>query len=167
MNKKASNITSILLIVSLLLSTVGFVVYDHHCACNGTESHSILEETCCSSSSEIAENISSCCGKLVEKELPNCCESDQGTSQKIINAEKVCNCYSTTDYHSFDEYFVLTKIPDEIKCFQITIIHYDLENIKITKNIDDRNRIVDSILPNNSGKSFLIKTHQLKIPTIS
>ncbi|MCK5741628.1 MAG: hypothetical protein KAH48_05370 [Chlorobi bacterium] len=58
MKKLGTNITALILILSLTVSYIGVDVYHHICGCSGTHSISVVEEIdCCCSSCETEEEL--------------------------------------------------------------------------------------------------------------
>ena len=89
MKKFGTNITALILILSLTVSYIGVDVYHHVCGCSGTHSISVVEEIdCCCSSCETEEELTVLINN-VDTEISSQCRSFSNHYQ--LNAEYLIN----------------------------------------------------------------------------
>ena len=89
MKKLRTNITALILILSLTVSYIGVDVYHHICGCSGTHSISVVEEIdCCCSSCETEEELTAQTNDS-DTEISSQCRSFANHYQ--LNAEYLIN----------------------------------------------------------------------------
>ncbi|MBK8943964.1 MAG: hypothetical protein IPM32_01720 [Ignavibacteriae bacterium] len=158
--QNSRNIISIILIISMFVSNIGFLLREDCCFENAKLVLNIFdEENCCSENSQ----EESCCSEIIEKD--NCC-TENSTSSKM--KEKIyCggSCYTISKYVKLEINQNISEVEKFQPHFEIICNNIIDESIEENHNYFFSNEIQN--LPNISGRSLIISFHKSKIPSLN
>ena len=147
MKKQAKSFITVLLTLVVVISTSGFILYDHECHCT----HSITtliqfkDIDCCG----VEEEIHSCCG---DKHIKACDTHHDSCCKTTLKYYKITTPVDLPVYNHIQKIFqTFTKILSDIP----GTFDHQISFPFILTNIDK--------LPFRSGHLFIIFIHQLKI----
>ncbi len=151
LNYLAKKISSLILIIVILVTTIGFSIYSHHCYCNNLTDYSFfINKTECNNHSD---------------ESNKCCSLDNKVNNK---QKKCCNklscCQTSLHFYKLTTLYDVPQAKNTLKFF-CTIIFKIFENDKksITDIKDKKYFKPIIIIPLLYGKLLIHFIHQLKI----
>jgi len=151
LNYLIKKISSLILIIVILVTTIGFSIYSHHCYCNNLTDYSFfINKTECNNHSY---------------ESNKCCSLED----KVDNKQKKCCdksscCQTSLQFYKLTTIYDVPQVKNTLKFFS-TIIFRLFENDKksFTDIKDNKNIKPIIIIPLLYGKSLVHFIHQLKI----
>lgn len=155
--QNSRNIISIILIISMFVSNIGFLLREDCCFENAKLVLNIFdEENCCSENSQ----EESCCSEIIEED--NCCTEKSNSSK--ITEDKKCSghCFTINKYVKLELNQNISEIEKYQQQFEIICNNIIDETENKNHNYFYSNEIQN--LPYISGRSLIISLHKVKIP---
>ncbi len=151
MDYLVKKISSLILIIVILVTTIGFSIYNHHCYCNNLTNYSFFIN-------EIDYNHHS--------DEPNkCCSlEDKVTNKPKKSCDESSCCKTSLQFYKLTTLYDAPQVKNTLKFFS-TIIFKIFENDKKSlTDINDNNNFKHIIIiPILYGKFLIQFIHQLKI----